>query len=175
MTSYKKAGIVLFMTNIHKYTYHTDKDTGEVKDELAYEVTYKTPPVKNQNDPSWYTETGHDWVCSVSDGEDTIHIYCDGILLIEDTKTLKQIKGLSDLYEAGVFNDEQLYKDSSSGKLNWLHNSWFDLYKEQYDEDEDEEWLDCVEYDLQEAIKVAIDTLKETMTTVTFTHITESD
>lgn len=156
------------MTNTHKTTYNIHENTGEVKDEITYEITYKTPPVKNQNDPSWYTETGHDWVCTVSDGTDTIHIFCDGILLIEDTQTLKQIKGLSDLYEAGVFNDEQLYYDSSSGKLNWLHNSWFDLYNE-------EEWLDCVEYDLQEAIDVAKNILEENITTVTLTYITESD
>lgn len=145
MTSYKKVGIVLFMTNTH-------------------EITYKNPPVKNQNDPSWFTETGHDWVCSVSNGIDTINIFCDGILLIEDTQTLKQIKGLSDLYEAGVFNDEQLYNKSSSGKLEWVHNSWFDLYNE--------EWLDCVEYDLQEAINIAKSILDDNISN---TDITESD
>jgi len=125
-------------------------------------ITWHQPDERSQGreDSTWYTHSAdhHDIVASVSNGERTVHIYSDGEqrahLAYDPTDWSKGHEVIRYCDQWGdIKNDNDIYEASESGRLDWINNSWFDLYNDDH--------LDCVEHTLTEAIEWATALLSE--------------
>lgn len=111
--------------------------------------------IKFCNDPAFYTWTGNDLVATVALGDKRIGVYCDGEMRIHlwDTAQDKQsgknyqsvIRYCNELKEYGITTDKEL--QAQENRIEWINNSWYDLY-----DLNSGEHLDCVHYDIDEAI-----------------------
>ncbi len=120
-------------------------------------VSYPSEVALDQTDPAFYSWTGHDLVAIVKAGTQTIHVHCDGEMRFriwpskdarernEDPETVRYCDQLEKL---GIKNDSDLFAAEEEGQIDWVNNSWFDLY----DPDSNDGWLDRVHGDLVSAI-----------------------
>ena len=113
------------------------------------------------NDSAFYTWTeNHTLTATVVFGEREIRVFCDGEMRIHiwDSKEAREInphvydviRYCDHLSSVGITTDEELRKADEAGRIEWINNSWFDLYA--YGEGIEDGWLDAVSHDLNEAI-----------------------
>ena len=127
-------------------------------------ITWHQPDERSQGreDSAWYSHSAdhHDIVATVSNGERTVHIYSDGEqrahLAYDPTDWSKGHEVIRYCDQWGdIKNDNDIYEASESGRLEWVNNSWFDLYAEKRG------WSDCVNHTLTDAIASATELLTD--------------
>lgn len=127
-------------------------------------------PIEDENkkpmrDAAFFVGDGHELVATVTDKtrDRTISVYCDGEMRIHlwETKEARErgehhevIRYVDRLFEAGITNDELLAKADEEGRLEWVNNTWFDLYADAPN-DSEHGWLNAVNHDAVEAIEMA--------------------
>lgn len=80
-----------------------------------------------QEDPAWYvTGYGHSLVCSVTDGQREVQIFCDGEMSVAIGNDI--IKDEADWQAHGIHNDAEIARAFDDGRIEWENNAWFDLY-----------------------------------------------
>lgn len=119
-------------------------------------ITWHQPDERSQGreDSAWYTyQSEHDAVATVSNGEREITIYADGEMrvIMNDGEMRTVVRYYDQFREYGITNDADIFEASEAGRLEWVNNSWFDLYTDS-DNVGDCGWLDCVHHSLTEAI-----------------------
>jgi len=120
-------------------------------DETKYQVEYHlgSDPNPNQQDSIFYT--GMDCVATVKYEGFVVDVFCDGetrAYLKKDGEVVSTLTTPKCFIEAGIETDDALVLANENNLLDWVNNSWFDLYC--YGEH-----LDCVSHDLSEAISFA--------------------
>jgi hypothetical protein len=121
-------------------------------------ITWHQPDERSQGreDSTWYSYSPdhHDIVASVSNGERTVHIYSDGRTRVHipyeagDWSKGHHVLRYSDEWSAhNINNDKDIYEATENGLLDWINNSWFDIYADDH--------LDCVQHSLTDAIASA--------------------
>lgn len=125
-------------------------------------ITWHQPDEREQGreDSAWYTHCSeHDAVCTVSNGDREITIYADG-----EMRVLVNGEGIirycDQWREHGITNDAEIFQASEDGRIEWVNNSWFDLYATDHNVG-DFGWLDCVNHSLSDAIEQATVLLSE--------------
>jgi hypothetical protein len=88
-----------------------------------------------------------------------VDVYCDGetrvnLLDAPQGQVVSSLYNPSDFIEAGLNTDDALRLANEQELLDWVNNSWFDLYCEG-------EHLDAVTHELNEAIAVATNYVKQ--------------
>jgi hypothetical protein len=122
-------------------------------------ITWHQPDERSQGreDSAWYTyRSAHDPVVTVSNGEREITVYADGEMRIhiEEDGDIVVVRYCDRLPENGISNDADIFEASENGRLEWVNNSWFDLYATDNTVGDDG-WLDCVHHSLTDAIEQA--------------------
>jgi len=127
-------------------------------------ITWHQPDerTKGREDAVWYSYSAdhHDLVASVSDGNRTIHIYADGEVRAHiaydhtDWSKGHEVVRYCDQW-GDIKNDADIFEASESGRLEWINNSWFDLYAD------DAYWSDCVQHTISDAIQSATEMLAD--------------
>lgn len=118
-----------------------------------HEVTYHiVEPSHTQNDSIFYTGMG--LIATVTFQGFYVDVYCDGdtranLLNEPQGEVVSTLYTPSDFINAGLDSDGVLMIANEQGLLDWVNNSWFDLYC-------DGEHLDCVTHDIREAIGSAV-------------------
>jgi len=122
-------------------------------DETKYEIEYHIgfDPHPQQQDAIFYTGMG--CIATVKYEGFVVDVYCDGItkanLLKEPQgEVVSTLHHPTDFIDAGLDTDKALEIANNQELLDWVNNSWFDLYC--YGEH-----LDCVAHELDEAIGFA--------------------
>jgi|GEM_PF-4232659 len=131
----------------------------------------------------WYKHTGHDMVVSVSDDKgNTITVFADGemrynIYEMRDGKIedVGVVRYWDDFQRWGITTDEDI-NDLAEADIEWhggnillgpndkgfyiegINNPWFDAYL--YRDGSDPEHLDCVCFDINEALSLATESLE---------------
>jgi hypothetical protein len=133
-------------------------------------ITWHQPDERSQGreDSAWYTyQTQHDAVCTVSNGEREITIYADGemrVHLVHNPADWSQghdvIRYCDQWAQYDIKNDNDIFEMSEEGLIDWVNNSWFDLYTNNHNVGEDG-WLDSVNHSLTDAIEQATLLLSE--------------
>ena len=126
-------------------------------------ITWNQPDERSQGreDSAWYTyQSEHDLVVTVSNGERSISVYADGEMRVIVRGEDSIIRYCDEWTEYGINNDADIFQASEDGRIEWVNNSWFDLYAND-DNVGDQGWLDCVHHSLTEAIEQAIALLSE--------------
>ena len=129
-------------------------------------ITWHQPDERSQGreDSAWYTYSPdhHDIIATVSNGERTVHIYADGEQRVHipyevgDWSKGHHVVRSSDEWSAhNINNDKDIFEASESGLLDWINNSWFDLYADE------QGWSDCVQHTLTDAIASATELLAD--------------
>lgn len=113
---------------------------------VEYHLTWPAEP--DQQDAIFYTGFGH--VATVKYEGFSVDVYCDGRTEahLRDKAEGQIVETLYypvDFISAGLDTDTALQMANEQGLLDWVNNSWFDLYC--YGEH-----LDCVEHELNEII-----------------------
>lgn len=126
-------------------------------------ITWHQPDERSQGreDSAWYTyQSQHDEVVTVSNGERGITIYADGEMrvIVRDEDSI--IRYCEEWTENGINNDAEIFEASESGRIEWVNNSWFDLYATDHNVG-DFGWLNSVQHSLTEAIEQATALLSE--------------
>ena len=126
-------------------------------------ITWSQPDERSdgREDSAWYTyQSEHDLVVTVSNGERSISVYADGEMrvIVRDEDSI--IRYFEDWAEHGIKNDAEIFEASESGRIEWVNNSWFDLYADDQSVG-DYGWLDCVCDTLTDAIQQAIALLSD--------------
>ena len=130
-------------------------------------ITWHQPDERSEGreDSAWYTHSAdqHDLVASVSNGERTVYIYADGEmrahLAYDPTDWSKGHEVIRYCDQWGdIKNDTDIFEASESGRLDWVNNSWFDLYN---DNDFIGYHLDSVQHTLSDAIESAHELLAD--------------
>lgn len=121
----------------------------ETKFQIEYHIGYDPNP--QQQDAIFYTGMG--CIATVKYEGFVVDVYCDGItnanLLNEPSgEVVFTMNCPSDFISAGLDTDKALEIANQQNLLDWVNNSWFDLYC--YGEH-----LDCVSHELSEAISYA--------------------
>lgn len=116
-----------------------------------------------RRDPAFYVndEQAHELVAVITSDEREIRVYCDGEMRINvwDSKKARKaneqpsevIRYVSDL--VSIANTDKELNDLE-GRIEWVNNAWFDLYA--YGDGIGDGWLNCVHYDIQEAVAQAV-------------------
>ncbi len=109
-----------------------------------------------QQDPAFHTHGYSTHVMTVNTGKFSTDIYCDGEMRIHVWDSAEALNNgehhtsvwryTSDLIEAGIDTDKKLADLFDEGRIDWVHNSWFDLYDAKTGEH-----LDAVSHDLADA------------------------
>lgn len=123
------------------------------------DINWHQPDERSQGreDSAWYTyRSAHDPVVTVSNGEREITVYADGEMRIhiEEDGDIVVVRYCDRLPENGISNDADIFEASENGRLEWVNNSWFDLYATDNTVGDDG-WLDCVHHSLTDAIEQA--------------------
>lgn len=118
---------------------------------------------KPKTDPAFFVDgNGHDLVAIVTSGKREIRIFCDGEMRLhiwsdakgrENNEPHLTIRNAAHLIEAGITNDDELRAIDEQQRSDWGNNAWFDLYA--YDEGMNGEHLDCVHFDINDAVEQA--------------------
>jgi len=117
---------------------------------------------KGREDAVWYSYSAdhHDLVASVSNGNRTIHIYADGEVRAHiaydhtDWSKGHEVVRYCDQW-GDIKNDADIFEASESGRLEWINNSWFDLYAE------GQGWWECASHTLTDAVRSATEMLAD--------------
>ena len=139
----------------------------EVK--TSYEVTEKERQFCN--DPAFYVwdAQAHQLVATITANDREIRVFCDGEMRLNlwESKEARErgddpevIRYCDRLMRAGIDTDEKLQEADDAGRIEWINNSWFDLYTNNHNVGEDG-WLDCVCDTLSDAIEQATLLLSE--------------
>jgi len=132
-------------------------------------ITWHQPDERSQGreDSAWYTyQSAHDLVVTVSNGDREIDIFADGEMrvlvydLADRTNDPSIIRYCDRWTEHGINNDADIFQASEEGRIEWVNNSWFDLYATDHNVG-DAGWLDCVHHSLTDAIEQATALLSE--------------
>ena len=129
-------------------------------------ITWHQPDERSQGreDSVWYSHSAdhHDIIATVSNGERSIHIYADGevrVHLAYDPADWKKGHDVIRYYDQwkqyGIKNDIDIFQMSENGSIEWINNSWFDLYAD------NQGWADCVNHTLSDAILSATELLTD--------------
>lgn len=138
-------------------------------DSTPINITWHQPDERSlgRDDSAWYThQSSHDLVVTVSKGDREIDIFADGemrVLVYErdhDPANPDIIRYCDRWKLHGITNDADIFQASEEGRIEWLNNSWFDLYATDQNVG-DGGWLDCVEHSLTDAIEQATVLLSE--------------
>ena len=127
-------------------------------------ITWHQPDERSQGreDSAWYTHSAdqHDIVATISNCERTVHIYADGeqrVHLAYNPADWSQghevIRYCDQWAQFGIKNDTDIFEMSEEGLIEWVNNSWFDLYADDH--------LDCVQHTLSDAIASATELLAD--------------
>ena len=113
---------------------------------VEYHLTWPAEP--DQQDAIFYTGFGH--LATVKYEGFEVDVYCEGRTEahLRDKAEGQIVKTLYfpvDFISAGLDTDTALQMANEQGLLDWVNNSWFDLYCHG-------EHLDCVEHELNEII-----------------------
>lgn len=119
----------------------------------------------NHQDSAFYTwdAQGHQLVATVEYKDREIRVFCDGEMRIHlwESKEARErgdspqvIRYADRLVEAGITNDEELIKASEEDRLEWINNSWFDLYA--YGDDIGDGWINAVGHEVDESVDQAL-------------------
>ena len=128
-------------------------------------TTWHQPDERSQGreDSAWYTyQSQHDAVVTVSNGEREITVYADGEMRVhfDLDGDIVVVRYCDKFPENGINNDADIFEASENGRLEWVNNSWFDLYATDHNVG-DAGWLDCVHHSLTDAIEQATALLSE--------------
>ncbi len=122
-------------------------------DETLFQIEYHIgfDPHPQQQDAVFYTGMG--CIATIKYEGFVVDVYCDGITkanLLKEAQgeVVSTLTDPSDFIDAGLDTDKALEIASNQELLDWVNNSWFDLYC--YGEH-----LDCVQHELNEAIASA--------------------
>jgi len=129
-------------------------------------ITWHQPDerAEGREDATWYTHSAdhHDIVASVSNGERTVHIYADGeqrVHLAYNPRDWSEghevIRYCDQWAQYDLKSDYEIFEATESGRLDWINNSWFDLYADE------QGWSDCVQHTLTDAIASATELLAD--------------
>lgn len=129
-------------------------------------ITWHQPDERSEGreDAVWYSHSAdhHDIVATVTNGERSIHIYADGEVrahLAYDPTDWKKghhvIRYCDQWGQYDINNDFDIYKMSEAGSLDWVNNSWFELYAE------NQGWWECAQHSLSDAIQSAMELLAD--------------
>lgn len=129
-------------------------------------ITWHQPDERSQGreDSVWYSHSAdhHDIIATVSNGERSIHIYADGEVrahLAYDPADWKKghhvIRYCDQWGQYDINNDFDIYKMSEAGSVDWVNNSWFELYAE------GQGWWECTQHALSDAIQSATELLAD--------------
>jgi hypothetical protein len=119
---------------------------------MTYEIKYNAiDPNPAQQDAIFYTGMG--LIATVIWEGFHVDVYCDGetranLLDAPQGRVVSSLYNPSDFIDAGLDTDKALEIANNSEILDWVNNSWFDLYCEG-------EHLDCVSHELSEALSFA--------------------
>lgn len=131
-----------------------------------YHLPIEDSNKKPMRDSAFFVgDYGHELVATVADAtrDRTISVYCDGEMRIHlwETKEARDrgdapevIRYVDRLLEAGLTNDELLAKANEEERLEWVNNTWFDLYADAPN-DSELGWLNAVHHDIVEAVEQA--------------------
>jgi len=126
---------------------------------MTYKVDYHIgfDPHPNQQDATFYTGMG--LIATVVWEGFHVDVYCDGemkahLLDAPQGQVVSTLYTPSDFIDAGLDTDDSLRIVGEQELLDWVNNSWFDLYCEG-------EHLDAVTHELNEAIAVATNYVKQ--------------
>lgn len=105
-------------------------------------------PHQHQQDAIFYT--GMDCLATVKYEGFSVDVYCDGVTKVHlldapEGQVVSTMYYPSDFIDAGFDTDDALKMANEQNLLDWVNNSWFDLYCHG-------EHLDCVEHELNEII-----------------------
>jgi hypothetical protein len=117
--------------------------------QITYHIGFDLHP--QQQDAIFYTGMG--CIATVKYEGFSVDVYCDGetranLLDAPQGSTVSTLYHPSDFIDAGIDTDDALKMANEQELLDWVNNSWFDLYC--YGEH-----LDCVEHEINEAIAKA--------------------
>lgn len=130
------------------------------------DITWHQPDERSQGreDSAWYSHSAdhHDIVASVSNGERTVHIYADGeqrVHLAYNPRDWSEghevIRYCDQWAQYDLKSDYEIFEATESGRIDWINNSWFDLYADE------QGWSDCVQHTLTDAIASATELLAD--------------
>ena len=119
-------------------------------------VSYSSNFTMFPQDSAFYVAGGGNcWIATVTHNGLTTDICCDGEMRIPDWKDPAFVgdnyydlwRYTEDLIYAGIDTDDKLLALNESGRVEWVNNSWFDLY-----DTESGEHLDCITHTLDDAV-----------------------
>jgi hypothetical protein len=120
---------------------------------MTYTIEYHMgfDPDLQQQDAIFYTGLGR--IATVQFEGFHVDVYCDGetkanLLDAPQGRVVSSLYNPSDFIDAGIDTDKALEIANNSEILDWVNNSWFDLYCEGVH-------LDCVSHELSEALSFA--------------------
>ena len=130
------------------------------------DITWYQPDERGigREDSAWYSYSAdhHDIIATVSNGKRSIHIYADGevrVHLAYNPADWSQghdvIRYCDQWKQHNINNDNDIYQMSEEGLIEWVNNSWFDLYADKRG------WSDCVNHTLSDAIASATELLTD--------------
>ena len=125
---------------------------------MTYEIKYNSiDPDPAQQDAIFYTGMG--LIATVIWEGFHVDVYCDGetrvnLLDAPQGQVVSSLYNPSDFAEAGLNTDDALRVANDQELLDWVNNSWFDLYCEG-------EHLDAVSHELNEALAIATNYVKQ--------------
>lgn len=125
--------------------------TDEMK--VTYHLGFDPHP--KQGDAIFYTGMG--CVATLDYKSFQVDVYCDGETkahLIKDGEVVSTLTTPAEFIHAGIDTDDALSLANDNNALDWVNNSWFDLYC--YGEH-----LDAVCHDIDEAIEAGKEYLYE--------------
>jgi len=111
-------------------------------------------------DPAFYVWSNHQLVAQVAYKNRKISVYCDGEMRLRvwaskeariDNINPEVIRYCDRLRETDINTDAKLQKALEEERIEFDNNAWFDLYADD-DTVGDQGWLDCVHFDVEEAI-----------------------
>ena len=132
-------------------------------------ITWHQPDERprGREDSAWYTyQSAHDLVATVSNGDREIDIFADGEMRVivygrdHDPANPDTIRYCDRWEVYGITTDADISNAYDEGLIEWVNNSWFDLYATDQNVG-DAGWLDCVQHSLTDAIEQAIALLSE--------------
>lgn len=125
--------------------------TTTTDDEIKIKYHLGFDPHPSQQDAIFYTGMG--CIATVEYKGFQVDVYCDGetranLLDAPQGEIVSSLFSPTDFIDAGLDTDDALKLANDQELLDWVNNSWFDLYCFG-------EHLDAVEHELDEALKVA--------------------
>ena len=122
------------------------------------------PDTQERDDAAFYVwdANGHQHIANVVYGNREVGVYCDGEMRIhlwadkaarEQGETPEIIRYTDRLNAAGITTDTALYAAIDAERLEFINNTWFDLYMS--DETNNGEHADTVTHTLTDAIAAA--------------------